>query len=309
MPNHEVDWKDAPLPYKLYRNLPTIPLSLEIPLSLPNSSTTPTLDEIGHYLWYSFGVTQLCQLNSERNVLRRSIPSGGALYPNELYIYLKIDDYPDGIYHYDAAHHRLILLREGNFDSYLADTLGNRCNIDDCFGAAFVSTMFWKNFFKYNNFSYRLQGLDSGVLIGQLLECTKQFGYTNGVYFQFLDRALNHLLGLSEGEESVYAVIPLSTEPETNWFHNDYRENKIVTSHELLQQIPPLAHEHFVRSKHVGEYPMITKINEASMIESTAHFQTLHHEEHYQHNTYAVQLPKVERLSYDFLQLCKTIFS
>lgn len=165
--------------------------------------------------------------------------------------------------------------------------------------------MFWKNFFKYNNFSYRLQGLDSGVLIGQLLECAKQFGYTNGVYFQFLDRALNHLLGLSEGEESVYAVIPLSTEPETNWFHNDYRENKTVTSHELLQQIPPLAHEHFVRSKHVGEYPMITKINEASMIESTAHFQTLHHEEHYQHNTYAVQLPKVEQLSYDFLQLCK----
>ncbi|MED2124913.1 hypothetical protein P4V88_07405 [Bacillus thuringiensis] len=29
MPNHEVDWKDAPLPYKLYRNVPTIPLSLE----------------------------------------------------------------------------------------------------------------------------------------------------------------------------------------------------------------------------------------------------------------------------------------
>ena len=176
-----------------------------------------------------------------------------------MYIYLKIDDYPDGIYHYDAAHHRLILLREGNFDSYLTEALGNRCNLQSCFGAAFVSTMFWKNYFKYNNFSYRLQGLDSGVLIGQLLECAKQFGYTNGVYFQFLDRAINHLLGLSEGEESVYAVLPFSTEPQTNWFHNDYREIKTVTSHELLQQIPPLAHEHFVRSKHVNEYPIITK--------------------------------------------------
>ena len=50
---------------------------------------------------------------------------------------------------------------------------------------------------------------------------------------------------------------------------------------------------------------MITKINEASMIESTAQFQTLAHEEHYQHHAHAVQLPKVERLSYDFLQLCK----
>lgn len=45
------------------------------------------------------------------------------------------------------------------------------------------------------------------------------------------------------------------------------------------------------------------------MIESTAHFQTLAHEEHYQHHEYAVQLPKVERLSYDFLQLCRKRYS
>ena len=79
--------------------------------------------------------------------------------------------------------------------------------------------MFWKNFFKYNNFSYRLQGLDAGVLIGQLLEVAKRFGFETGVYFQFLDRAVNHFLGLSEKEESVYAVIPLSVEP-TIWSAN-----------------------------------------------------------------------------------------
>ncbi len=107
----------------------------------------------------------------------------------------------------------------------------------------------------------------------------------------------------------MYAVVPFSTEPQTDWFHNDYREHKTITSHELLQQIPPLAHEHFVRSKHVNEYPMITKINEASMVESTAQFQTLAHEEHYQHHAHAVQLPKVERLSYDFLQLCRKRYS
>ena len=46
--------------------------------------------------------------------------------------------------------------------------------------------MFWKNFYKYNNFAYRLQGLDAGVLIGQLLEAAKRFGFETGVYFQFL---------------------------------------------------------------------------------------------------------------------------
>ena len=147
---------------------------------------------------------------------RRFVPSGGALYPNELYVYLKIENLPAGVYHYDVAHHRLVLLREGNFDSYISRALGNRCDISACFGTVFVSTMFWKNFFKYNNFAYRLQGLDAGVLIGQLLEVAKCFGFASGVYFQFLDRAINHLLGLSEQEESVYAVIPLSAE-STSW--------------------------------------------------------------------------------------------
>ena len=45
------------------------------------------------------------------------------------------------------------------------------------------------------------------------------------------------------------------------------------------------------------------------MIESTAQFQTLAHEEHFQHHAHAVQLPKVERLSYDFLQLCRKRYS
>ena len=42
--------------------------------------------------------------------LRRFVPSGGALYPNELYVYVKLDDIPNGIYHYDVAHHRLIIV-------------------------------------------------------------------------------------------------------------------------------------------------------------------------------------------------------
>ena len=118
-----------------------------------------------------------------------------------------------------------------------------------CFGKTISNTITFRIDFK---------GLDSGVLIGQLLECAKQFGYTNGVYFQFLDRAINHLLGLSEGEERVCCP-SFQYRTANNWFHNDYREIKTVTSHELLQQIPPLAHEHFVRSKHVNEYPIITK--------------------------------------------------
>ncbi|MGG3739353.1 SagB family peptide dehydrogenase [Aeribacillus pallidus] len=319
-PDWEVDWEDAPLAYKLYRGLPVVPLSLEVPLTLEGRKvpTTPDLREIGHFLWYVYGLTQFCQsvfpldsTEQEADLMqsyRRFVPSGGALYPNELYVYLKIEDLPAGVYHYDVAHHRLVLLREGKCDSYIARALGNRCDVSACFGTVFVSTMFWKNFFKYNNFAYRLQGLDAGVLIGQLLEVAKRFGFASGVYFQFLDRAINHLLGLSEQEESVYTVIPLSVEP-TVLFTNGSDIDEIVSSDELCQELPAIDCNHYVRSRRIIDYPMLTKMNEASMLESTRLFRQIKAKERMNSEGESVVLPHVKRLSYDLASVCRTRYS
>ncbi|MCG7345657.1 SagB family peptide dehydrogenase [Sporosarcina sp. ACRSL] len=317
-PDWEVDWGDAPLPYKLYRGLPVIPLSSEVPLMLKRTEvpTKPDQSKFGHLLWYVFGLTQFSEsiMNLEfsdpaMNIMqskRRFVPSGGALYPNELYVYLKIEDLPAGVYHYDVAHHRLVLLREGNFDSYISRALGNRCDLSNCFGTVFVSTMFWKNFFKYNNFSYRLQGLDAGVLIGQLLEVTKCFGFGSSVYFQYLDRAINHLLGLSEQEESVYAVIPLSVEL-TSCFNRSNIDGE-DTATELCQELPAIQSTHYVHSRRVLEFPMLTKMNEASMLESTKSFRQIK-EEHINDEEQIMNLPYVEQLSYDLASVSRKRFS
>lgn len=319
IPNWEVDWEDKPLPYKLYRGLPVVPLSLEVPLTLEGLKQPfmPDLRKIGHFLWYVYGLTQFSQsvfsLDStdHSDVMqsyRRFAPSGGALYPNELYVYLKIEDLPIGVYHYDVAHHCLVLLREGNFDSYIARGLGNRCEISACFGTVFISTMFWKNFFKYNNFAYRLQGLDAGVLIGQLLEVSKRFGFESGVYFQFLDSAMNHLLGLSEREETVYAVIPLSVEP-TIWSANGSERERMVYASELCREMPSIQPNHFVRSQRVKEYPMLSKLNEASILDSTTSFSLIEAMEKENCEGQAVALPHAERLPYDLASVCRKRFS
>lgn len=319
-PNWQVDWEDAPLPYKLYSGLPATPLSQEIPLTLEEleAPKTPDLSRMGHFLWYIYGLTQFSQsaftldslYNSEELMqsFRRFAPSGGALYPNELYVYLKIEDLPAGIYHYDLAHHRLVLLREGNFDSYIARALGHRCDLSTCFGTVFVSTMFWKNFFKYNNFSYRLQGLDAGVVMGQLLETAKRFGFASGVYFQFLDRALNHLLGLSEQEESVYSVIPLSVEP-TNWSFNGKDSDEMVTAAELCRELPAIQFNHYVRSSRLKEYPMLITMNEVSMQDSTKSFRQIREQDCKNLESQLIQLPYVKRLSYDLMRDGKKRFS
>ncbi|MFD9627316.1 SagB family peptide dehydrogenase [Peribacillus muralis] len=314
-PDWEVDWEDAPLPFKLYRGLPQFPLTLEVPLSLDGPADFSKCGEggIGDFLWYAYGLTQISQAPraSEPDDLmqsfRRYPPSGGGLYPSELYVYLKTEGFPDGVYHYDAAHHQLVLLREGNYDSYLTKSLGDRCNLSACFGAVFVTTMFWKNFFKYNNFSYRLQGLDVGVLIGQLLEVAKRFGMHTKVCFQFMDRAINHLLGLSEEEESTYAMIALSKE-RANVCTSD-KNTEAVTSADLCRELPDIQTEHYVRSLVVKEFPMVTTMNRASMIETSRTIKPIEPKEGRKCEGHVIALPIVKRLSYDLASVCKKRFS
>ena len=322
-PKHiEVDWENAPLPYKLYRHLPIFPLASDALLKLTGKrrQEKPKLQDIGYFLWYTFGLAQLSQSvvgpntgeewESTLQLCRRFVPSGGGLYPSEIYLYLKLEEMPNGIYHYDAAHHRLILLREGQFDSYLGKALGNRCDISSCFGAAFVSTLFWKNYYKYNNFSYRLQGLDAGLVIGQLLEVAKRFDFETGVYFQFLDRAVNHLLGLNEAEESVYAVIPLTIENSTmEWFNHDNSNNNQISSAELCSELPNIKHEQYKRSKKVFDYPMLTKMNEASVMDSALSFKQLGRDQSAYHQDGDYYLPQVNRQTYDLAEVCRQRYS
>jgi SagB-type dehydrogenase family enzyme len=313
--NWEPNWEDAPLPYKLYRGLPIVPLSGEVPLSLAENRqpATPGIKEIGHFLWYVYGITQVSESfysdeADPAHTYKRHAPSGGGLYPNELYLYLKIEDLPDGVYHYDPAHHRLVLLRAGNFDSYIAAALGERCDISSCFGTTFVSTMFWKNFFKYNNFSYRLQGLDAGVLMGQVLATAKRFGFASGVYFQYLDSAINHLLGLCEQEESVYSIIPLSVEM-TNWSANGAPSRNNITSEELKRELDPVGFEHYERSKKVLEFPKLITLNEASKLESTESFNRLCNQPCEVQGNQQVTLPQTNSLAFDLAEVSKKRFS
>ncbi|WP_462412892.1 SagB family peptide dehydrogenase [Neobacillus sp. Marseille-QA0830] len=317
-PDWEVDWGDAPLPYKLYRGLPDIQLSGDVPLKLTprEPQSQPGLEELGNFLWYVFGITRYVQMAfmegteekeavSYAQLFRRFVPSGGALYPNELYVYVKLEVVPEGIYHYDAAHHRLLMLREGNYDSYVSRSMGNSCDISDCFCTVFVSTVFWKNFYKYNNFSYRLQGLDAGVVIGQALEVADRMGFSSRVCYQFLDQSINHLLGLPDQEESVYAVIPLSIQPSIPSVGNVNREE--VSSVALSREVSVLNVETYNRSKRVRDYPLIKEMNHVSILETTQSFAGIKREERVKKfiGTEFIMLPYTEPFSYDFAAACR----
>jgi SagB-type dehydrogenase family enzyme len=307
----EVDWNDAPLPYKQYEQRPTIHLSREIPANFKPTAQTPTLEDIGYLMGYVYGLTKIVHSTFPTNnaihsapLYRRFVPSGGALYPNEIYLYLQIKEIPKGIYHYDVAQHDLVLLREGDFAAFITNLLGKRGKTTNCFATIFLSTVFWKNFFKYHNFAYRLQGLDSGVVIGQLLECTKQNLYQKTVYYQFLDKAANHLLGLTTEQESVYAIITLSADNRKAQFQQ--KSNVVLTSETLCKPLPILYHTYQLKSKNILPYPLIKAIHTQSLQNTTQDFSGISPKKNMLPETSkTIELPSTQESIPSFYNICK----
>lgn len=140
----------------------------------------------------------------------RNVPSGGKLYPNELYLYVKNDQYlPAGLYYFDASKQCLIQLRTGEHDEALSDMLFDATPMEAQY-CLFVTTAFYKNFHRYQWRTYRLQALDSGVLLSQLACSLEAEQLQAHCYCKFNDEKANRFLGIDGDNETCYAMLAIS---------------------------------------------------------------------------------------------------
>jgi SagB-type dehydrogenase family enzyme len=89
------------------------------------SSKPVDRDSLEQLLWLSFGVQKWVKVPGVGRLAITTSPSGGALHPLEAYVGIRnVKGIRAGIYHYDAADHRLELLRKGlgkrEIDGFLA---------------------------------------------------------------------------------------------------------------------------------------------------------------------------------------------
>ncbi|WP_376796034.1 SagB family peptide dehydrogenase [Thermogemmatispora sp.] len=237
-PDREVvDWPRAPLKYKLYRGCSCLRLPYQ-PFRARAQARQPFgLNQFGQMLADIYGVTRQRWTGAEshnaiavgstlpildplkhpfKQDLLRPVPSGGGLYPCEIYAVIgAAQALPAGVYHYDPLHHVLDVIREvcassdQSSDQPLAALLEALLASPSCEAdfALVLSCVFWKNAFKYGEFAYRLQSLDLGIVLGQCLEVARSYGLESSVHFCFVDSAVNALLQLDGAYESAYVVI------------------------------------------------------------------------------------------------------
>lgn len=282
-----VDWQKAPRTFKLYRGCEQIALEyeqLEPPRDMHDN--TMTCQQLGQLLSDVYGFTRQLRTSGEiavasttpspsyspngqakrRAALRRPVPSGGALYPCELYLLIgQGQALPPGIYHYDAPHHALDILRKGDYHAYLHDCMARPEHLSSI--TILLSCLFWKNGYKYGEFSYRLQSLDIGAVIAQSLIVAGRYYLPAMVHYQFLDQAMNQLLGLDDLHESVYAAITLGQRGER--VQEVIEQPFCVPLKQIALQAEPLADP----STSISQWPLLNELHRKSFMQSVNAFR------------------------------------
>jgi SagB-type dehydrogenase family enzyme len=267
---HYLDWGNKPSPFKVYRNLPSTPLPRDFPRPMRgsldairgNGAATrghADLSVLAELLFFSAGLTRRMKVGPDFYYMRAASATG-ALYPIELYVVCgEIPGLKAGVYHFDPLGFALTTLREGDYRPELGAACGSICLVSPF--AVVLTSLAWRNAWKYEARSYRHWFWDSGVMAANLLATAASEGLASRLAVGFVDSKVDALLGLKSGKEAAVAVAPigigLSEAPREQW--------------KDAESISP---DYGPPSREEADYPSIWKANGTSSLASLSEVES-----------------------------------
>lgn len=270
---HYLDWNNKPSPFKVYKNLQAIPFPKDFPR--PNEpaleairgegslETTKPLDikHLAEILFFTAGLTRKMKFGSETYYMRAASATG-ALYPIELYVInTDADGLGHGVYHFNPLDFSLIRIREGNYRSVLADATDDETRSSAATIA--MTSLAWRNAWKYEARSYRHWFWDAGVITANLLAVCHSEHLTAKLLMGFLDSEIDALLGLAPAKEATIALASIGK----------FRGRNATST---VREVPRLNLETEPPSRDEVDYPIIWETNSASALSSRLEVRSWH---------------------------------
>jgi len=268
---HLLDWGNRPSPFKVYKNLKAVPLPRDF--SLPSEGSLKAISGIhpkvegravdlhilAQLLFFSAGLTRVVKFNSGPYYMRAASATG-ALYPIELYVVCgDISGLKAGVFHFNPLDFSLVQLRDGDYRGELG------AMSDDSVLTAPVTVVLtslaWRNAWKYGARSYRHWFWDSGVMIANLLAAGVSVGLKCGLIMGFVDSEVDRLLCLGERKETTVVLAPVGLGPAAA------RAKEMRRTSRLSPEVNPLSGEEV-------EYPIIWETHQASSLKSRDEVKT-----------------------------------
>jgi SagB-type dehydrogenase family enzyme len=180
-----------------------------------------SLAELSTLLHAAYGVTgdaPVSEGDEALSVATRSVPSGGALYPLEIYPVVRtVDGLTAGLYHYDPQRHVLEVIREEETDGSLERLLANPEELgypaSTCAVTFFLIGIFWRSRFKYGLRGYQFALLEAGHIAQNLLLGAEALGVNAFANGGFWDRRVDEFVGVDGVNESVVYSLLAGSRP------------------------------------------------------------------------------------------------
>lgn len=165
------------------------------------------INELSKVLHQTYGITGSIPMTGGGTQPLRAAPSGGALYPAEIYLGInKVEGLNSGIYHYNVPHHQLELLKSGDHSQKLFEICIDQPYAKDAGVVFLISAVLNRTKQKYGERGYRYILLDIGHLGQNLYLACSALGLAVMTTCGFFDDEANKLLHLDGNQETVMYV-------------------------------------------------------------------------------------------------------
>lgn len=196
-----LDWEQQPNPYRTFVGAPTASLPIPIRTTQPRyhqlfdrtsiPPAEPSLSSLSQFLGYSMGIS-CWKVHENFKYALRSNPSSGNLHPTETYLGIRnFAALSPGVYHYQVHDHAL-------------EQRGSLKHNNDCKDAELwigLTSVPWREAWKYGERSYRYCQLDIGHAIGAIQMSAAALGWRVELVEDASDQQIAALLGIDRVQD------------------------------------------------------------------------------------------------------------
>ena len=204
-------YKEYPNATKLKLPAPTesdFPLEKAIAgrMSIRKLSDKPlTLPQLSRLLLSADGLTR-----RYADYAFRSAPSGGALYPIDIYIIAaNIDSLTSGLYHFQVSDSSLELVKPGDFNDSIHHASNGQAAVGSSALTVVMTARFDRITAKYADRGYRYAYIEAGSICQNIYLQATALGLGTVAVGAFNDDALNKLLEIDGVSEAALLIMPV----------------------------------------------------------------------------------------------------
>jgi SagB-type dehydrogenase family enzyme len=176
-----------------------------------------TLAQLAALLRFAYGVCGQCYLN-DVELLERPVPSGGGLYPLELYlIVMRVESVDPGVYHYAPQAHLLEQVRAIELPGrFISDLFMGQPYVAQAGVVLVMTAMLERSLWKYGDRGYRYILMESGHVAQNLNLTAAALALGSLNLGGFFDADMGALLNIDLEEEIPLYGVTIGVPAETD---------------------------------------------------------------------------------------------